>query len=186
MNAPEAPSTDATAMTSRASDTGEPALWFRLQALYADYARALDLGEFARWPDFFTEDAIYKVQSRENHDRGLPLATIALESRGMLQDRVIGATDTIFHDPYHQRHVTAAPMILGRDGEAILSEASYLVVRTRRDAMPEVLSVGRYVDRVVRSGGEWLFALRKVRVDGASPGSRMVVPGARESGEPIS
>jgi len=41
---------------------------------------------------------------------------------------------------------------------------------------------GRYVDRVVRSGDEWLFALRKVRVDGASPGSRMVVPGARESG----
>lgn len=160
MNAPEAPSSDAAAMPSQASGTDDPALWLRLQALYADYARALDLGEFARWPDFFTEDAIYKVQSRENHDRGLPLATIALESRGMLQDRVIGATDTIFHDPYHQRHVTAAPMILGRDGDAILSEASYLVVRTRRDAMPEVLSVGRYVDRVLPTPQGLRFAQR--------------------------
>jgi len=33
---------------------------------------------------------------------------------------------------------------------------------------------GRYVDRLVRSGSEWLFAVRKVRVDGATPGSRMV------------
>ena len=149
MNAPEAPATGVPAPSAGASDAGDAAVWFRLQALYAAYARALDLGEFARWPDFFTEEAVYKVQSRENHDRGLPLATIALESRGMLRDRVVGATDTIFHDPYHQRHVTAAPMILGREGAAILSEASYVVVRTRRDAMPEILSVGRYVDRVV-------------------------------------
>jgi uncharacterized protein (TIGR02246 family) len=35
---------------------------------------------------------------------------------------------------------------------------------------------GRYADRLLRSGSEWLFALRRVRVDGASPGSRMVAP----------
>jgi hypothetical protein len=33
---------------------------------------------------------------------------------------------------------------------------------------------GRYADRLVRSGSEWLFAVRRVRVDGATPGSRMV------------
>jgi salicylate 5-hydroxylase small subunit len=159
MNAPGTPSADAARRPSDASGA-DPGLWLSLQALYADYARALDLGEFGRWPDFFTEDAVYKVQSRENHDRGLPLATIALESRGMLQDRVIGATDTIFHDPYYQRHVTAAPMILGRDGDSILSEASYLVVRTRRDSMPEILSVGRYVDRVVQTPQGLRFAQR--------------------------
>jgi salicylate 5-hydroxylase small subunit len=135
-------------------------VWFRLQALYADYARTLDLADFGRWPHFFTEDAVYKVQSRENHERGLPLATIALESRGMLLDRVIGATDTIFHDPYYQRHVTGAPMVVGREGDALLSEASYLVVRTRRDSMPEILSVGRYVDRVVETPEGLRFAQR--------------------------
>jgi hypothetical protein len=35
---------------------------------------------------------------------------------------------------------------------------------------------GRYGDRLVRRGDEWLFALRRVRVDGASPGSRMLEP----------
>jgi uncharacterized protein (TIGR02246 family) len=32
---------------------------------------------------------------------------------------------------------------------------------------------GRYQDRLARAGGAWLLAHRKVRVDGASPGSRM-------------
>jgi salicylate 5-hydroxylase small subunit len=134
--------------------------WSRLQALYGAYGRALDNGDFAQWPEFFTTDAIYKVQSRENFDRGLPLAAIALESKAMLQDRVTGATDTIFHDPYCQRHVTGAPVLLRRDGEAIHSEASYLVIRTRRDSMPEILSVGRYQDRVVDTADGLRFAER--------------------------
>jgi uncharacterized protein (TIGR02246 family) len=37
---------------------------------------------------------------------------------------------------------------------------------------------GRYADRLARRGDEWLFALRRVRVDGAAPGSRMWEPGA--------
>jgi salicylate 5-hydroxylase small subunit len=131
-----------------------------LQVLYASYGRVLDRGEYAMWPDFFTDDAVYKVQSRENHDRGLPLAAIALESKAMLQDRVIGATDTIFHDPYYQRHVIGAPLVLKMQDSVIHSEASYLVIRTRRDSMPEILSVGRYQDRIVDTADGYRFAER--------------------------
>jgi salicylate 5-hydroxylase small subunit len=138
----------------------EIATWFAVQQLHAEVARVLDAGDFARWPDFFTEDAMYLVQSRENFDRGLPLATMRLESRAMLRDRVVGATDTIFHDPYHQRHVVGAPVILGlHDGE-VEAEAAYLVVRTHRDAMPELLSVGRYRDRLACRDGRWLIRSR--------------------------
>jgi salicylate 5-hydroxylase small subunit len=134
--------------------------WRRLQVLYAEYGRILDRGDYAKWPDFFIDDAVYKVQSRENHDRGLPLAAIALESKAMLRDRIIGATDTIFHDPYYQSHVVGAPLVLKTEGGVIYSEASYLVVRTRRDSMPEILSVGRYQDRVVDTPGGYRFAER--------------------------
>lgn len=41
---------------------------------------------------------------------------------------------------------------------------------------------GRYADRFVRRGDEWLIAWRKVRVDGTAPGSRMSVRAASESG----
>lgn len=125
--------------------------WMAVQALLGDVAAALDQRELERWPAFFTEDAVYRLQSRENHERGLPLATMAFESRGMLKDRVYGAKETIYHDPYHQRHLLGAPRILADDGKTIRCESSYLVVRTKRDAMPEILSVGRYLDVLVRT-----------------------------------
>jgi salicylate 5-hydroxylase small subunit len=152
------------------------ATWSRLQALYGAYARVLDNAEFAQWPEFFTADAVYKVQSRENHDRGLPLAAIALESKGMLQDRVIGATDTIFHDPYCQRHVTGAPTVLAVEGDTIRSEASYLVIRTRRDAMPEILSVGRYLDRIVDTAEGFRFAERLCIFDNDLIANSLIYP----------
>ena len=136
-----------------------------LQDLYADYAAALDARELQRWPGFFTEDCIYRLQSRENFDRGLPLATLAFESRAMLQDRVYGAAETIFHDPYVQRHIVGLPRLLARDGDSMRCEASYLVIRTKRDSLPEILSVGRYLDRVVPTPEGLRFAERLVIFD---------------------
>jgi salicylate 5-hydroxylase small subunit len=123
--------------------------WQAVLALYGDSAAALDARELERWAGFFTEDAVYRLQSRENFDRGLPLALMAFESRGMLLDRAFGAKETIFHHPYHQRHLTGVPRVLGEDASGLRCEASYVVVRTKRDAMPEIVSVGRYVDRIV-------------------------------------
>ena len=136
-----------------------------LHELYSDYAAALDARELARWPDFFTEDGVYKLQSRENFDRGLPLATLAFESRGMLKDRVYGAAETIYHDPYVQRHIVGLPRLLAREGEVLRCEASYLVIRTKRDAMPEILSVGRYLDRIVATPEGLRLAERLVIFD---------------------
>ncbi|MFY9512113.1 MAG: aromatic-ring-hydroxylating dioxygenase subunit beta [Rubrivivax sp.] len=139
--------------------------WQALQALYLDCAAALDARELERWPGFFTEDAVYRLQSRENHERGLPLAVMAFESRGMLQDRVYGALQTIYHDPYVQRHILGAPRILEAADGAWRCEASYLVIRTKRDAMPEVLSVGRTLDRIVATPEGLRFAERLVLFD---------------------
>ena len=136
-----------------------------LHALYAVCAAALDARDLQRWPGFFTEDCIYKLQSRENFDRGLPLATMAVESRGMLQDRVYGAAETIFHHPYTQRHIVGLPRLLSRDGSVLCCEASYLVIRTHQGGRPEILSVGRYLDRVVPTPDGLRFAERLVIFD---------------------
>jgi salicylate 5-hydroxylase small subunit len=141
-------------------DAATQRAYLEVQHLHAEIARVLDAGEFARWPDFFTEDARYLVQSRENHDRGWPLALIHLESRAMLKDRVVGATDTIFHDPYAQCHVIGAPVLIERSEAAVRCEASFIVMRTHRDRLPSVLALGRYVDRLVREGERWLIAER--------------------------
>ena len=125
--------------------------WQALHALYTDYSAALDARDLQRWPEFFTEDGVYKLQSRENFDRGLPLATMAFEGRGMLKDRVYGATQTLFHHPYSQRHIVGLPRVLAQQPGSLRCEANYLVVRTHRDALPEILSVGRYLDHIERT-----------------------------------
>jgi salicylate 5-hydroxylase small subunit len=128
--------------------------------LHQRYAQLLDSGDFSGWPDLFTDVCTYKIQSRENFDAGLPLCTLSFESQGMLRDRVYGAAHTIFHDPYYQRHIVSAPNISRVDGDVIEAETAYLVLRTRRDNMPEILSTGRYIDRMQRTAAGLQFSQR--------------------------
>jgi salicylate 5-hydroxylase small subunit len=134
--------------------------WFGLQQLYADYAAAVDSGQWALWPEFFIDDCVYKLQPRENHERGLPLATLALTSKGMLKDRVYGITETLYHDPYYQRHVVGAPIVRKVENGKIHSEANYAVFRTKYDKASTVFNVGRYIDTIVETPEGLKFAER--------------------------
>ena len=129
------------------NDTGFQT-WMDLVQLYADYSAAVDTGDWEKWIDMFTDECEYRVQPRENHERGFPLATLALLSKGMLRDRAYGIRETLFHDPYYQRHVTGLPRILKREGDLIEAEANYSVFRTKRSQETTVYNVGRYLDRV--------------------------------------
>ena len=134
--------------------------WFGLQQLYADYAVAVDSGQWDLWPEFFIDDCVYKLQPRENHERGLPLATLALTSKGMLKDRVYGITETLYHDPYYQRHVVGAPIVRKVENGKIHSEANYAVFRTKYDKASTVFNVGRYIDTIVETPKGLKFAER--------------------------
>ena len=59
-----------------------------LTSLHAEYAAAVDGGDWDSWPEFFTDECVYKIQPRENYERGFPLATLSFESKGMIRDRV--------------------------------------------------------------------------------------------------
>ena len=136
----------------------------QINRLNADYGAALDEGRFEDWPEFFVDDASYKVQSRENFDRKLPLALIALESKGMMKDRVYGVTQTIYHAPYYMRHVVGPARVLSEDGSlrngVIRAQSNYAVFRTRPGDSSEVYNVGRYIDEIVRTEGGLRFASR--------------------------
>jgi len=135
-------------------------LFFQLQALYTDYALAVDSGHWDAWPEFFTDACEYKLQPRENHERGFPLSTLSFESKGMLMDRAYAIRETLFHDPYYQRHVVGTPVVRAlRDG-VIHSEANYAVFRTKYNKDSTVFNVGRYIDEVVTSPQGLKFAKR--------------------------
>ena len=148
-----------------------------LLQLQAAYAAAVDAGDWDAWAELFLDDCCYRLQPRENHDRGLPLATLAFESKGMLHDRAYGIRETLFHDPYYQRHVVGAPLVRGVDGERITSEANYAVFRTRLNELSTVFNVGRYLDTVVRTPeGLLKFAARLAVYDSEMIPNSIIYP----------
>ena len=147
-----------------------------LVQLYAEYAFAVDSGDWDLWPEFFVEDCSYRLVPRENHERGFPLATLAFESKGMLRDRVYGIKETLFHDPYYQRHVTGAPLVRSDADGRISSEANYAVFRTKLDGPSTVFNVGRYLDTVVRTPGGLKFESRLVVYDSEMIPNSIIYP----------
>jgi salicylate 5-hydroxylase small subunit len=134
--------------------------YLALVQLYSDYASAVDSGDWDLWPGFFTDACVYRLVPRENHERGFPLATLSFESKGMLRDRVYGIRETLFHDPYYQRHVVGAPVVRKVVDGRIHSEANYAVFRTKLSELSTVYNVGRYVDEVVKTPDGLRFASR--------------------------
>ena len=159
---------------------GAPAMDFAdyhaLVQLYADYAFAVDSGDWSLWPEFFVDACSYRLVPRENHERGFPLATLAFESKGMLRDRVYGIKETLFHDPYYQRHVVGAPLVRSVDGERITSEANYAVFRTKLNELSTVFNVGRYLDTVVRTPTGLKFESRLVVYDSEMIPNSIIYP----------
>lgn len=129
--------------------------YFELLNLYSDYAMVCDSADWEHWPDFFVDEGTYRLQPRENFEADLPLCLLALESKAMIRDRVYGVKETMYHDPYYQRHIVGTPRIVAveRDlnGQRIVSEANYTVIRTKIDGASTVFSAGFYRDVVVRT-----------------------------------
>ena len=133
-----------------------------LAQLYAEAAALADAGDWDAWCELYTDDCSYRLVPRENHERDLPLATLRFESRGMLKDRAYAIRETLFHDPYYQRHVVGLPRLLGDDGARIRCEANYAVFRTKPSALTTVFNVGRTLDIVQRTDAGLRFAERLV------------------------
>ncbi len=150
--------------------------WLAITQLYADYASVVDAGQWSQWPEFFTEDGVYRLQPRENHERGFPLATLAFTSKGMLKDRAYGIQETLFHDPYYQRHVVGVPIVREAAPGRWRCEANYAVFRTKLSELSTVFNVGRYLDVIVRTPDGLKFASRECIYDSEMIPNSIIYP----------
>ncbi len=132
----------------------------QVSSLHSEYSLVVDSEDWDRWLDMFVEDCQYKLQARENFDAGLPLATLAFSSKGMLKDRIYAISETLYHEPYYQRHVVSTPLITSVDNDVIRAEANYAVFRTKPDQLSEVFNVGRYIDEIKRTSSGLKFKSR--------------------------
>ncbi len=128
-----------------------PELRDEIDALYADYAEALDDNELERWPDFFTEECLYKLVPRENWERDLPIALMLCESKGMLRDRVNAVRNTALYAPRTFRHLIGQFRIKPETPERIRVRANYVVFQTLVDDLTRIQNAGTYRDLIERT-----------------------------------
>jgi salicylate 5-hydroxylase small subunit len=150
--------------------------YFDLLSLHSDYALVCDSAQWDQWPEFFIDSGTYRLQPRENFERGLPLCLLALESKAMIRDRVYGVRETMYHDPYYQRHIVGVPRIAAIEGGCIRCEANYTVIRTKYDGESTVFSAGFYRDEIVRTPAGLKFKSRLCVYDSEMIANSVIYP----------
>lgn len=152
------------------------ALRLEIEEFHADYGAALDEERIADWPDFFTEDAVYRITGRENAAAGLPVGLVWCEGRGMLRDRALAIAKTeMFAPRYLQHHVTGVRVLSLADG-IVAAQANYLVLQTLVDERTTLHQAGRYYDRFIRAGGRLLLRERHCVYDTLLIDNALVMP----------
>lgn len=126
------------------------ALRDELEELYAEYCDVIDAGRLERWPDLFVEPCLYRIVSKENWDKGLPLSLMLCDSLGMLRDRALASQKLNVYRPRTWRHCVTQ-LRAQADGERIAAQANFALFETLHDRHTQILCTGRYLDKLVRS-----------------------------------
>lgn len=114
---------------------------------HAAYAAELDRGDVEKWPEFFTDDASYRVIARDNHEAGMPLCLMYCSGIGMFKDRAYAIKHTEMYAPRYVLHSVSLMRVLDFDGAHANAEANFLVHETLVDEQTKLLMAGRYDDR---------------------------------------
>jgi anthranilate 1,2-dioxygenase small subunit len=144
--------------------------------LYESYADCLDELELERWPDYFTDDALYQVISRENYDQGLQHAAMYCDGIGMIKDRVVAIRQTTVYEPRSIRHFLSGVRIdTGEDG-TILARGNFMITEALMSAEPTLLMVGHYVDVIETNSERLRFRERSCVYDNYRIQTSLIIP----------
>jgi 3-phenylpropionate/cinnamic acid dioxygenase small subunit len=151
-------------------------LYLELVTLNNEYADALDNERYDEFPEFFTDDCLYRVVPRENYLLGLPIAVIHCESKGMVKDRVYAAQESTMAEPRTFRHFISNIRVLEASDRVVRAQANVLIVQTMINRMTEIMLSGFYQDRIVRRDGRLLFEERLCVYDSLLLPTSMIAP----------
>ncbi len=135
----------------------------RIRDLVARYAHAADRGRFDDVAALFSPSGVLELPDGR-----------VLSGRSAIRDFLVGTAGRFAAGGARRvlRHHVSSHVV-DLDGPDGASGRAYFLVVTA--AGPD--HWGCYSDRYVRDGDAWLFARRKVRVDGRAPGSLVGTPG---------
>jgi 3-phenylpropionate/cinnamic acid dioxygenase small subunit len=135
-----------------------------VEAFNAEYCATLDdQVELEKWPEFFTEDALYVVLSQENADADLPAGVIYAEGRKMMRDRAVAISQTQMFSPHYTLHVVSNTRIIEpHDAQEFASQSNFLLFRTLLEEKTKLHMAGRYDDRFAMTETGLLLKQRRV------------------------
>jgi len=119
-----------------------------VERLHAAYAHALDADRLEEWPNFFTEDGVYRITTADSEARGLPLPVLYAEGRPMLRDRVASLRHANIYEPQRYRHLVSSILVEKLDSGKAKSIANFLVMRVMENGDTLLFASGRYLDRI--------------------------------------
>ncbi len=125
--------------------------------LMADYCHYIDDDRLEDWLDFFTEDCVYKILSRENVENDLPLELLSCRNKNMLRDRILSLREANIYNIHFDKHILGAVRILAEENSAYRVQANYTVYQSNQDGVSELFNVGTYRDLIVFADGKPLF-----------------------------
>jgi anthranilate 1,2-dioxygenase small subunit len=164
------------APTRRAPIALPEALRREVEDFHAAYADTLDRGDIEAWPEFFTDDAVYRVIARDNLEAGLPLCLMLCEGKGMLKDRAYAIAHTEMYAPRYLQHQISLIRVTAFDDAKVSGEANYVLFETLVDEPTRMLQVGRYRDTFARTESGLLLAERVCVYDSVTVPNCMVFP----------
>jgi anthranilate 1,2-dioxygenase small subunit len=139
-------------------------------------ARAIDDDRLEDFVEFFAAQAVYKVVSRFNLERNLPMAHISCTTRGMIADRVASLRHANIFPAQRYRHFLSGIHIGANTDGSLAARTSYMVVRILGDGSTSIFATGEYRDLIVLEGGTPRLRERIVVFDSKSIDSLLAIP----------
>jgi anthranilate 1,2-dioxygenase small subunit/terephthalate 1,2-dioxygenase oxygenase component beta subunit len=149
----------------------------RIHHLHNRYVRVIDDDQLEQWPQLFTAGGNYQVTTRENHERGFPLALMSCKGRGMMLDRITGLRKINVYEPHRYNHQISALEISAQPAGGFRCISNFLVVRIMHTGASMLFASGIYLDVVVQDeDGTLRFAERTVVTDSRQTDTLLVIP----------
>jgi len=148
----------------------------RIIAAQAAYVRCIDSNALESWPDFFTDNCLYKVTTAENEKNGFEAGIIYADSRNMLIDRIVSLRQANVYEKQSYRHILGLPTILKNGGAEAECETPFIVARVMHDGETDLFATGRYLDTCRLAGNDIKFARKIVVCDSSRIDTLLAIP----------
>lgn len=147
-----------------------------LQHLVSDLAFCIDDGEYDRIPQFFTEQTLYLVIPKREHDLGRKVGFMRCESRGMLEDRLAAMKNGNIFEPHQYRHIVGNVLVDDTADGVIRMRTPFLLVRTSQEGAADLFAAGKYLDELVLESDKLLIRKRIAVLDSHRIDTLLVLP----------